>query len=481
MKRETKIILALFFIAFVIRVIFAFHNPLLIWDETVYANLGYDLSKNPLHYSLEGAGWSDFIPSKGEIYAWPNIGFRAPLLPYTLAIFYSLNLEFLIRFFMPLIGALSVVLIYFLGRKLFNKEVALYSSIFLMLLPLHTLQSGMVLTDVYTTFFLLLTFICFWKGFEEKNNKFKVLFGVFFALSLLSRYTALWFIPVFFLYFLIRDKSIKFLKDKYLWYSILVFFIILIPLFIYSQITYGNVLGAFIHGGIASFYWGGSQKLLFFFEYHWKMFSILGIGFLLSLFIIFKKKAFARKEVYLLLLWGIVFLIFASIMPHKEERFILPFVPAMCLLCGFALSLLKRYKKQILVVLILILIIANGIQFYDYAHKFYNGTTKCFGEANNYINSLSGDFLIIADESSINYYYTHQSARFYPNPWSMDALTRSVESTNNQNNTYIFFTDYDMPLYDEEHIQIRNDLENNFEKVFECDKDWGLSSIYVYS
>mgnify|MGYP001558957105 CR=1 FL=1 len=43
-----------------------------------------------------------------------------------LAIFYSLKLEFLSNFLMPLIGALSVVIVYFLGKRLFNSKVGIY-------------------------------------------------------------------------------------------------------------------------------------------------------------------------------------------------------------------------------------------------------------------------------------------------------------------------------------------------------------------
>ena len=89
MKRETKILIVLFIIAFIIRGIFVFVTPVKIWDETVYANLGYDLSHNPLDYSVANNGWSDFIPSGGDaFYAWPKMGFRAPLLPYILSLFY---------------------------------------------------------------------------------------------------------------------------------------------------------------------------------------------------------------------------------------------------------------------------------------------------------------------------------------------------------------------------------------------------------
>ena len=74
----------------------------------------------------------------------------------------------------------------------------------------------------------------------------------------------------FLFYFLIRDKSLKFLKDKYLWYAIGIFFWTLVSWFIYSFKYYGNILGAFIHGFKAAGYWGGVQSWNFFFVNSWQ-------------------------------------------------------------------------------------------------------------------------------------------------------------------------------------------------------------------
>ena len=77
--------------SFLIRIMFLLHPPLRGWDETVYLNMGRQLSNNPLFYSLTKSGWNDYIPSKDIIYGWPNVGFRAPLLPYFLSFFYFIK------------------------------------------------------------------------------------------------------------------------------------------------------------------------------------------------------------------------------------------------------------------------------------------------------------------------------------------------------------------------------------------------------
>jgi len=481
MKRETKLLILLFIIAFIIRSIFVFSTPMQIWDETVYANLGYDLSNNPLDYSVANNGWSDFIPSGGDnFYAWPKMGFRAPLLPYLLMPLYLFHLNFLVIFFIAIIGALSVCLVYLLGKKLFNEKVALYSAILFLLIPLHIIYSAKILTGVLFTFFVLLTFFSFWKGYEEGSKKHKVLFGVFLALALLSRYTALWIMPIFLLYFLARDKSLKFLKDKYLWYSILAFFGTLIPWFIYGIFEYNNPIGAFIHGAKASAYWGGLQSWHFFFDYWWQMFSIIGIIFVIALIYILYKKEFFKKEVYLLLIWFAFFLGMAIYMTHKEDRFILAIVPTIALISGYFIDKIKKYKKLILIGIILITLFSLSSQFYTTYNNSYTDTNKCFLEGNKFLENAGENSVIITDESSVVYYYTKKETRFYPNPWSYETLKNWIKSSYSDKEVYVLFGDYIIKP-EEEYNQIKEDLESNSEKVFECSKERGYSSIYKIS
>ncbi len=479
--KKHKWIIIIFIIALLIRIAFVFSTPVKIWDETVYANLGYNLAHNPLDYSVAHNGWSDFIPSGGDdFYGWPKMGFRAPLLPYLLMPLYFFHLNFLVQFFVAIVGALSVCLVYLLGEKLFNKKVGIYSAILFSLIPLHVIYSAKILTGVLFTFFVLLTFLSFWKGYEENNKKYKILFGVFLALALLSRYTALWIMPIFLIYFLARDKSLRFLKDKYLWYSILAFFITLIPWFIYGIFEYNNPLGAFIHGAKASSYWGGFQSWAFFFQYWPQMFSIIGFVFVIALIYILYKKDFFKKEIYLLLIWFAFFLGMAIYMPHKEDRFILAIVPTIALISGYFIDKIKKYKKIILVLIIIITLFSLSSQFYTSYNNSYTGTNKCFLESTNFLKEVGGNSVIITDESTVVYYYTKLETHFYPNPWNYSTLQSWVKSDYSDKQVYALFGDYIIKP-DGESERIKEDLEKNSEKIFECFKGDGYSAVYKIS
>lgn len=472
MKKNVNVLL-LFIASFCINILFSFSTPLKSWDETIYANLGYDLSKNPLDYSFANNGWSDYIPKGEGLYAWPNAGFRAPILPYTLSIFYFLNLDFLIGFLMPFIGALNVVLVYILGNKLFNKKIGIYSAVLFALLPLNVLYSGKIMTEALCTFFGLLSFISFWKGYEENNNAHKVLLGLFLGLAVLSRYTILWLIPIFPIYLLIKNKSLKFLKDKNLAYSIILFFAIMIPWFIYGIHFYGNIFGGFIHGLKASAYWGGVQGLGFFFKNWIEMFSAAGIVFVLSLYYAINKKEYSKKQIYFLLL-ALSFVLVQILMPHKEERYLMPITPTICLLSGFFIDKIKKHRRIVFAGIIIALICSLSYQFVNEYKVTHTGTSLCFLKANFFLQDIKEDSLIITDESPIAHYYTKTETRFYPLPPEISLL----KEDNPNKEVYILFSDFDMPLNDEEHVQIKKELDENYKKVFECFKDSGFSVIY---
>jgi len=475
-KYGTKYLVSLFIAALLLRILFVFESPVKGWDETVYANLGYDLSKNPLDYSF-ARKWSDYVPGD-----WPKAGFRAPLLPYILSIVYLGNSQILVDLFIPLIGALSIFIVYLLAKALFNKKVALYASLLFVFLPIHVVFSGKILTDVFSTFFITLSILFFWYGFEKRKNTYKMLFGVFLALSLLARYTTLLIIPIFPIYLILRHRNLSFLRDKFIWASICLFFVTLLPWFFYGTIEYNNPLGPFLHAQKARSYWGGTEPWYFFLQYSLSMFSILSIIFLIALVFIACNKVMRKNyAVIFLLIWFFSFFIFISMIPHKEDRFILPITPPLVILSALFLNNLRKYKKTILILVVLILAFSTGYQFYQTAKKSYVETNLCFLEANKFLQNVEKNALIITDESPIIYFYTKLETHFYPRPFNLYNLKNLINTYYKNRPVYVLFTQYDMPLDNEENVNIKNMLDYNFEIVFRCPESGNSSLVYKYS
>lgn len=471
-----KLLIILFILSLSIRIIAVFISPIKIWDETVYANLGHDLNLDPLDYSFENHGWSDFVPGDYP-FGWPNAGYRAPLLPYTLSILYAINdSEIFISLFIPLIGALTIILIYFLSKELFNEKIALYSSLFLTFLPLHVIFSGKILTDVFATFLLILSVLLFWKGFEKGNDKYKILFGFSIALSFLARYMIIFILVIFPIYLLIKHRNLSFMRDKYLWICVGIFFCSLLPWFFYSISTYNNPIGALIHAKIAAAYWGGTQQWYFFFQYSWQMFSILSFVFLASLILIFiDKKLRSQPKIILLILWFFIFFIIVNFIPHKEDRFLLPIVPPLIIISSLMISKIKIYPKIIIISIILILVLSTADLFYQNIKNSYTQTNICFLKGNEFLKNTEKNALIITEESPIIYFYTKQETHFYPSPFSLKSLKDLIEDYYNERVVYIFFTSSI-----EKYQRIKEILDSNFEIIFRCPENGDLSIIYKY-
>jgi len=472
-----KWIIIIFLIALIVRIIFVFSMPIKLWDETVYANLGYDLSKNFLSYSFSN-GWSDFIPSNGDIaYDYPKAGFRAPLLPYLLSIIYFFKLDFFIDFFMPLIGAISAILVHFLGKELFNEETGLISALFFALIPLHVFYSSRVLTGVLSTLFILLSFLSFWKGYEQGNKKYKILFGVFLGLSLLARYTILWVIPTFLIYLLLRDKSFKFLKDIYLWCAILIFFIILGPWLIYGIHEYNTPIGAFIHGAKAATNWGGLQPWYFFFNNWWQIFSIIGLIFIIALIYIFYKREFYKKEIYLLLIWFSLFLGLAIYMPHKEERFILPITPVITLISGYFMSKIPHYKKLLIILVIFMLLLSLNFNFRNTFNLYHNINTECFKEIVFNLQEINGTFKVVSENPPLFRYSIKQENAYYPDNLNENTIK---EITNlSKKPVYFVFTRFNSGFETEKWKNLKKIMEKNYKLKFNCSEDPEVNWIYM--
>lgn len=450
-------------LSLLIIILFVFSTPLKIWDETVYLNLGKDMS-NGNDYSFEG-GWSDFVPCQANDakYCWPNAGFRAPLLPVFIAIFNLMRIGNLSIFIVPIFSVLCLGLIYLFTKKLFNKKIALVSTI-LTMVPIFVYYSSKTLTDSLVCFFVVLSFLFFWKGFEEDNHLYKFLFGTSFALSVLSRYTSLWFVPIFFVY-LLYSKGVRFLIKKETYYSLLGFFILMIPHFIYSYKYYGNIFGAFLHGFLASSYWGGIQSTWFYFSYWFSMFSVVGIIFIFSIAKIIYKKEILDKRFFMLILWVCGFFLIASLMPHKEDRFILPLLPAISIISSYFIVDLKHWKKYLTLIMI-ILLLSIGLKFDKEYSQTHTEKNYCFILAMDFVEKSNAS-IVISDESPIVYYYTGKPTRFYPNSFS-----GSAEGA-------VIFTSYDMGENNDRNNNYKEELDKNFNKVFSCELGQDFSYVYL--
>jgi len=464
-----KILIYIFILSLSIRIISVYLTPIKWWDETVYSNLGYDLKTNPFDYSFNRT-WSD------KNLDWPKAGYKAPLLPYSLSLFYLVfgDGNILIDLFMPVIGSLGILFLFLLVEKMYDEKIALYSSIFLMFLPIHEIISGRILTDVFVTTLITLSFLFFWLGFENKKHKFKIACGFTSAISTLARYSAILLPLIFFVYLLIKNRNLKFLMEKYTILSIIVFILTLFPLFWYGYKTYGTPIGAFEHSSKAMTYYGGIQPWYFYFTNSWS-FSILIMVSLFGLFVILKNWSSKLKNSNILfLLWFFLFLLLSIYFPHKEDRFILPLTPALTTVAAIGLAKIK-HGKLISILILIILIFTTFIEFKHLSENSYTKEAFCFLEANKFLRKIESNSITLTDSSSLVYFYTRKENHFF-----RDKFNDNIKLLNEYYSgrpAYILLSVYESPR--EDFIEELKD-SSNFTIVFKCPENGSLAVVYKY-
>jgi 4-amino-4-deoxy-L-arabinose transferase-like glycosyltransferase len=399
-SNSKKIIVLLFIFSLVINIASMMSSSILWWDEGVYTGLGWQLKDNFSDYSFKE--FQDNIRDD-----WTQAGFRSPLLPYIIAIFYLLfNSNFIIRLIVPVVSSIGVIGLYFLAKKMFDNKVGLFSAIIMASLPIYTYYSGKILTDVFYTTFIILSVLFFWMGFEEGKNKYKILCGLFCGLSILGRYSGALIILVLFSYFIIKNKNFNFLKDKWLLISVGVFLLVLSPWLYYSYTAYGNPVGFIEHSHRASTYWGGLQNWDFIFLYFPSMFSFGVLLFFIGGFFMIKNKKINDKR-NLLFLWFLVFVIFVSLFSqHKETRYIMGAIPAISIIAGYSI---KKMNKKIVACLIVLILLTSMFSLYFQYSDTYGESHLCHLKGLEYIKNLEGG-KVFSYSSPVSYFYTHKES-----------------------------------------------------------------------
>jgi len=107
-------------------------------------------------------------------------------------------------------GVLTTILLYFIGKELFNKRVGLLASFLFAIYPTALIYNRIAFTHNQFMFLSILTFYVFLRYINTRRDRYFYLTCVCVAMSLVSEYTAIVsFISLFLLSFLYDRKGIK--------------------------------------------------------------------------------------------------------------------------------------------------------------------------------------------------------------------------------------------------------------------------------
>jgi len=304
-------------------------GPLWAADEQTYSQWAYHMVKSGDYVTPYAFGGFAVWIGKPPLYMW--------LMSLSYQAFGVSNV--VTRLWSPIFGALTLVLVYFLGKKLYNRIVGFASAMVLATFTTFFLFARHAMTDVIFVFFIVASIYFF--VISEQTQKVSgalVLSGLFFGLALLTKQVEALLIPLtVFAYLVVTRRSIRFLFTKHFTAFWGIGLLLLSPWLIYMFLSFSSTFWNWfiIYCGVTrtiSPIEGHTGNYLFYFNYLinnervWAILLPFAVG-LCAFNSVFKHS----KADTLLLAWmGIVLLVF-TIAQTKLSWYILPAIPAFAL------------------------------------------------------------------------------------------------------------------------------------------------------
>jgi eukaryotic-like serine/threonine-protein kinase len=302
--------------------------PLWAADEKTYSQISYHMLKSGDY----------FVPwVNGEQGVWVA---KPPLLMWLMSTAYQVlgvN-SFSTRIWVPLFGILSLVMVFYLGKKLYNAYVGLLSVLVLGTFTTFYSYATHAMTDIPLVFFFLAS-IYYLLLSEQKIEHFAgylALSGAFFGLALMTKLTEALLIPAIIIGYLVFTRRIRFVFAKSFMLFLGIAAAIFVPWAVYmAQISKDFWDSYFVYTSasrLVSPLEGHSQNYVYYFNYlltnetFWAVILPFAVG--LCIYGAITKRSRADT---LILGWIIIVLGLFTIAQTKLYWYILPAMPAFAL------------------------------------------------------------------------------------------------------------------------------------------------------
>ena len=236
----------IFFIAFLTRLIYIIQiRPTIFFNNFILDEAFY----NKWAMSIAGGQWLG-----------AGLFDALPLYPYILGILFKIfgyDL-FIARLAQIIIGSASCVLLYLLGKEIFNRRAGIAAGLIAALSAPFIFYSGIFVPTVFVVFLYLMALLMFFKALRAKTRRSFFLFGIIAGLAVMTRASMLLFIP-FALFWVVIISSEK--KKTLVNISLVVIGILMVmmPLLVRNYIVSRDVVFLTSHAGM-NLYIGNNEK-----------------------------------------------------------------------------------------------------------------------------------------------------------------------------------------------------------------------------
>ena len=164
---------------------------------------------DPLYHDI----WAQNIA--GGNWIGGKVFFRAPFYAYFLALVYKVfGHNYIIpRVIQHLVGSFACVLVYLLGKKLFNRKVAVTSAIIAAFYGMFWYYEDELLLDSFLVFFDLLLILYLLKAKDRPGLSGWFVAGIILGFSAITRPNILFFVPFVWIWIFLIFRKIKTFKE----------------------------------------------------------------------------------------------------------------------------------------------------------------------------------------------------------------------------------------------------------------------------
>lgn len=228
--KKYKIEIVLFLLSFFVQLIpffiwLVFHPDLLFEDKELY----WSMAKNIINHG----SFSTFIYSEPD-------ATRVPAYPLFLGLLYLILFKSMaaVLFIQNIIGAATTILVYRLGKKIFNAKIGLFASILYLFEAEHLGLSSLIRSEILFTFFFLLSILYFLEYVKSFHAKHLIYSSLFLGIATLTRPNSQMFFAIYIFIFLLMAIAKKISFKKFLLNSVLMAAIIAATLLPWSARNY---------------------------------------------------------------------------------------------------------------------------------------------------------------------------------------------------------------------------------------------------
>ena len=166
-----------------------------------------------------------------------------PLFPYTIAAFFMIFGQslFTAKFTSFVFGVLTIPLVFYVGRRIFDDKVGLLASLFIAINPYHIFYSGFILKEVLYSFIFLATVFMFYSAYRTDKTLYWIFSGLLIGLAYLTRYNAALLLLIPFVILFI-SKKLEYARTRNFIISLVVISIVLLPWALYTYDYFGTPL-----------------------------------------------------------------------------------------------------------------------------------------------------------------------------------------------------------------------------------------------